>query len=236
MIIAVALASAGCGATAEPTPASPTPIPTEPCEAEMAEPALALLAGLEGYRFQGILEHEQLLRPITLDNQVYEWVSDASVGSVLVPGRLREELIGGEPGRRFFGYDARITTDGRTWVFDSRAGTWHEVAGGFDQHPANAINVILGDVALPWEAVENVPGPPGEGGCVLTADLDDAQGVAAVSLRLDPVLGRIVAWRFEQDRSPEPGDAFRQSVLIRYEVPSANEFQPPPAFEPLPDS
>jgi hypothetical protein len=216
----------------EPTPASPTPIPSEPCEAEMAEAALAQLADVEGYRYQSIIELEALRRPTQLNNPVFEWVSDRSVGAYLAPGSLREELIGGDPERRFFGYDARIAIDGRMWFLDR--GTWQEVPAGFDPHPANAINVILGDLPLPFEAVENVAGIPGEGGCVLRAELADGPGMATATVRIHPVLGRIVAWTFEQDRGPEPGDASRQSMLIEYDVPAASEFQPPPTFEAMP--
>lgn len=49
-------------------------------------------------------------------------------------------------------------------------------------------------------------------------------GIATVSIRLDPVIGRIVAWDFQQDRDPEAGDAMRQSMLIDYDVPAAGEF------------
>lgn len=230
----LALVSVGCAPGPDPTAASPTPIPSEPCEADMVQPALARLAEIEGYRFQGIVEHEQLRLPTNLNNPVFEMVSDRSIGAYLAPGRLREELVGGEPGRSFFGYDARIMIDGRSWLFYRREGGWQEVPALFEPNPANAINIILGDQVLPFEAIENVAGLPGEGGCVLTAEQAGAQGVAVASIRLDPVLGRVVAWEFEQDRGPEPGDATRQSMLIEYETPPATEFQPPPTFDALP--
>ena len=233
LIIGLAIVSAGCSATPEPTPASPTPIPSEPCDADMAEPALAQLPDVEGYRYQSIVELEVLRRPARLNDPVFEWASDRSVGAYLAPGRMREELIGGDPARRFFGYDARIQIDGRMWFLDR--GTWQEVPmAGFEPHPVNAINVILGDLPRQFEPVENVARVQGEGGCVLGAELADAQGAATATIRLDPVLGRILAWTFEQDRGPEPGDASRQSMLIEYDVPAASEFQPPATFEPAP--
>lgn len=232
-IVGLALISVGCAKGPDPTPASATPIPSEPCDAEMVAPALARLAGEEGYRYQGILEHEQLRRPTNLNDPVFEWESDRTSGAFLAPGRIHEELIGGEPGRTFFGYEARISIDGRSWLFYRRDARWQEAPAIFEPNPANAINTILGAQPPPFAVVEDVVRLRGEGGCVLKAEVGGVQGVGTASLRLDPVVGRIVAWTFEQDRGPEPGDSIRQSMLIEYEVPSANEFQPPPTFEPL---
>jgi len=233
--VGLALVSGGCASGPDPTPASATPIPSEPCDAGMAEPALARLPDEEGYRYQGIIEHEQLRRPTNLNDPVFEWESDRTVGAFLAPGNLHEELVGGEPGRTFFGYDARTMIDGRAWLFYRLDGRWEEVPADIplDPNPANLINLILGGQPLPFEVVENVARLRGDGGCVLTSEVGGMQGVATVSLRLDPVLGRIVAWTFESDRGPEPGDGGRQSMLIEYEVPSANEFQAPATFEPL---
>jgi hypothetical protein len=233
-IIGLALASAGCASGTDPTPSSPTPIPSEPCQAEMAESALAGLAELEGYRFHSILENERLRRPTNLNNPVFEVVSDRTTGAFLAPGRLREEVIGSVPGRSFFGYDARIMIDGRSWLFHRREGRWEEVPALFEPNPANAINVIIGGQPWPFEVTDGVVWLQGDGGCVLTSQRGDARSSAAVSLRLDPVLGRVVAWQFEQDAGPEPGDAIRQSVLIEHQAPLASEFQPPPTFEPMP--
>ena len=232
-IVGLALVSVGCASGPDPTPASATPIPSEPCDAEMVEPALARLGDEDGYRYQGILEHETLRLPTNLDNPDFEWVTDRTIGAFLAPGRLHEELTGGVHRRSFFGYDARITVDGRTWLFYRRDGRWQEAPAVFEPNPANAINIILGDQALPFEVVEDVVRLRGEGGCVLRAEVAGAGETVSIGIRLDPVVGRIVAWTFEQDRGPEPGDAIRQSMLIEYEVPSANEFQPPATFEPL---
>lgn len=232
-IVGLALVSVGCESGPDPTPASATPIPSEPCHAEMAEAALARLPDEEGYRYQGIIEHEQLRLPTNLDNPAFEWVSDRTIGAFLAPGRIHEELIGSEASRSFFGYDARVTVEERSWLFYRRDGRWQEAPAVFDQNPANAISIILGNQPRTFEVVENVVRLRGEGGCVLRADLANAGESATIGIRLDPVVGRIVAWTFEQDRGPDPGDAIRQSMLIEYELPSANEFQPPATFQPL---
>ena len=232
-IVGPALVLIGCAAGPDPTPASATPVPREPCDAAMAEPALARLPDEAGYRYQGILEHETLRLPTNLDNPAFEWVTDRTAGAFLAPGRLHEELIGGVARRSFFGYDARVTVDGRSWLFYRRDGRWQEAPAVFHPNPANDINIILGDQPRTFEVVENVVRLRGEGGCVLRADLAGAGETAVVGIRLDPAVGRVVAWIFEQDRGPEPGDAIRQSMLIEYEVPSANEFQPPATFQPL---
>jgi hypothetical protein len=232
-VVGLALVSVGCAPGPDPTPPSATPIPSEPCNAEMVEPALARLPGEEGYRYQNISEHEELRLPADLDNPAFDWVTDRTIGALLAPSRLREEVTSVDPGRSSVGYDALIVVDGRSWLLDRLDGRWHEVRAFIEPNPANAINIILGDQPRTFEVVENVARLRGEGGCVLRAGLAGAHENATIGIRLDPVVGRIVAWTFEQDRGPEPGDGFRQSMLIEYEVPSANEFQPPSTFEPL---
>ena len=137
----------------------------------LVEPAQARLGDEEGYRYQGIIEHEQLRLPTNLNNPAFEWVTDRTVGAFLAPGRLHEELIGGDASRSCFGYDARITVDGRSWLFYQRDGSWQEAPAVFEPSPANAINIILGDQALPFEVVEDVVRLRGEGGCVLRAEV-----------------------------------------------------------------
>jgi hypothetical protein len=232
-VTGLALVSIGCASGPNPTPASATPIPSEPCDAEMVGPALARLPDVEGYRFRGVLEHEQLRRPTNLNNPVFEMVSDRTIGAFLAPARLREELDGNVPEETFFGYDARITIDDRSWLFYRTDGRWQEVSVDFGQNPANDLNVIIGEEPWPFEVLDEVDGLPGEGGCVLTSERGDARSNVTVSIRLDPALGRIVAWQFERDQSPEPGDSIRQSMLIEYDIPASSEIQPPSTFEPL---
>ncbi len=206
----------------------------------MFEPALARLNESAGYRFESIVEFQELRRPTNLNNPAFIWAAERSVGAFLAPDRARVEIVGGDPGGSRLGYDAKIDTGGRTWILGAEAEqplTWQEIDPDlFQTKPASAINVIIGDRRLPFEAVEGVAGLPSKGGCVLLARFGGDQP-AALSVRLDPLLGRVISWRFEQgSRGPADGSGSRQSVEIVYEQPSAIEFQPPPSFEPLPAS
>ncbi len=240
LVIGLVFATVGCSADPVPTLPSPTPIPNEPCDAETLEPALARLNESAEYRFKSIVEVQELRRPTNLNNPAFIWVAERSVGSFLAPDRARVEIVGGDPEGGRLGYDAKIDTGGRTWILVPEVGqppTWREIDPNlFETNPASAINVIIGDRRLPFEAVEDVAGLPSKGGCVFLAGVGGDQP-AEISVRLDPLLGRVVSWRSERGSpGPADGSGIRQSFEIVYEQPSADEFQPPPSFEPLPAS
>jgi hypothetical protein len=174
--------------------------------------------------------------PTDLDNPVFEWVTDRSVGAYLAPDRGREELVaGGRQGVSTFGLDATVSVEGRTWVYDRRQDEWSEFERGMPANAADVFTMAQGGQALPWEIVDDEVGLLGEGGCVLSASLANEVESATFSVRIDPVAGRVYAWHIERLRTdPAEGEGYRESMEIEYALPGADEFQPPASFRPAP--